>query len=118
MTCSAAAIRRAVPAWLAAAAMFFASAAPLAAGHLAVDSDCVPAIAASHDHGAHRLSRQDEPLPDHCAACHLTRSVRGASFAQILLAAGHHHTAIVQPDGSAAQRADVGADLTRGPPSL
>jgi hypothetical protein len=110
-------ILRVLPAWAALAAMLFASAAPVLAGHAAVDRDCAPA-ATAHDHAAHRLSQLPEPGADHCAACHLTRSVRGASFAQNLHAFIPLASFTLQPDSAAPRRGDLRTHATRGPPNL
>lgn len=97
--------------------MVLMSAGPVAFGHPTLDTDCVPAVASGHDHAAHRIGQAPQPEPDHCVACHLTRSARGAAPS----------TAGSIPVASESASAETGAlvphrfvartDAPRGPPS-
>ncbi len=103
-------------AWMAAAAMLFASAGPIVSSHAAVDADCAPVIAQRHDHTAHQIRATPEEAPDHCAACHLTRTVRGASGAQRFAWAGVFRQAAPALEQDAILRVTRRTDFTRGPP--
>jgi hypothetical protein len=119
MRCYTGGIRKALLAWVGTAAVLFASAGPLVAGHLAIDKDCTPASPAlneAHDHAAHRLSQSPEPVADHCAACHLTRSVRHAAYAQAFFTVVLTQSPAAQCDAVRPYRADLRTDFTRGPP--
>lgn len=96
--------------------MLFACAGPLVSAHAPVDTECAVAIASEHDHAAHRLSATPDAPPDHCAACHLTRTARdtGASTVTVKAAAGASTASDVAHD--AALRVDLRTDFTRGPP--
>lgn len=108
---------RALMAWLAAAAMLFAAAGPIVSGHAAVDAECAPALSPAHDHTAHRLSAAPEAGPDHCGACHLTRTIRELSPSPRISASGATRTDAAEPASSGALRFDLRTDFTRGPPS-
>src|SRR5688500_19530737 len=116
MRCHTGRIRTALLAWVGTAAVLFASAGPLVAGHLAIDKDCAPAPIEAHDHAAHRLSQSTEPVADHCAACHLTRSVRHAAYAHAFLTVVLTRSAAAPGDAVRPYRADLRTDFTRGPP--
>jgi len=111
-------VRRALLICLASAAVLFASAAPLIAGHLSTDRECAPAVATPHDHGAHAVGTAPDAGPDHCAACHLTRTARNVSYAQSLIDAGLVPERAVEPAHTAAARIYLRTDFTRGPPSF
>ncbi|HUF24672.1 MAG TPA: hypothetical protein VMN81_11125 [Vicinamibacterales bacterium] len=108
-------VPRAALAWLVSAAMLFASAGPLVSGHLAVDQECAPAVV-EHDHDAHRLGKAPADAPDHCAACHLTRTARDTSRAPALALGILLPELTAEPAQAAPRRVDLRADVTRGPP--
>lgn len=98
------------------AAVLFASASPLLAGHLALDRDCAPILEEQHDHDAHRLSAASAPEADHCAACHLARSARGAGLAGTVLPQDGTRKAATTPLAAARTPHVLQTDYTRGPP--
>ncbi len=110
-------LRRSGLAWVALAGMVFMSAGPVALGHPAFDTDCAPALTAEHDHAAHRIGQAPQPEPEHCIACHLTRSARGAtpSTAGSIAAAGESDA--VESGAHAPHRFVARTDAPRGPPS-
>ncbi len=109
---------RVLTAWLAAAAMLFALAGPVVSGHAAVDTECAPALATSHDHAAHRLGADGDTAPDHCGACHLTRTARDAGRAAAATVADAIVTAGVPVPHEPVRRLARLTDFTRGPPAL
>ena len=109
-------MRRTLLALAAMAAVLFASASPLLAGHLALDRDCAPVLVESHDHNAHRLTPTSAPEADHCAACHLARSARGTGMAGTVLPQDGTRDAATPPLVYARTRDALQTDFTRGPP--
>jgi mono/diheme cytochrome c family protein len=109
---------RTLLAWLAVAAMLFAATGSSFVGHAGVDRDCAPVAAGSHDHSAHRIGQEPEPEPGHCAACHLTRSVRIAAAGPVVQAlVSATRVAFALPGG--APRSLPPANLApRAPPAL
>jgi len=107
--------RRSLPAWVAATAMLFASAGPLLSGHEAVDSECAAPIV-EHDHAAHRLGQVPAPEADHCAACHLTRTVRAGAPAHGVRQSDSLPESAASTTHLAPHRVDLRTDFTRGPP--
>ena len=95
--------------------MLFATAGPLLSGHAAVDSECAAPIV-EHDHAAHRLGQVPAPEADHCAACHLTRTVRAGVPAHGAVHGTSLRQPPAEPSGAAVRRVDLCADVTRGPP--
>jgi hypothetical protein len=110
-------LRRSLPAWVAAAAMLFASAGPLLPGHEAVDRECAAPIV-EHDHAAHRLGQVPAPEAGHCAACHLTRIVRAGAPADAFRQSDSLPESAAEPARFAPHRVDLRTDFTRGPPRL
>jgi hypothetical protein len=114
---SAAPLVRRTFAWLATAAMLFVAAGPVAAGHAAIDRACVPSLLQAHDHAAHRIGTEPEHGPDHCAACHLTRT------AGVSAAPRHTLTSAIQPQSAPrlvhepVAGTERHTDFTRGPPT-
>lgn len=98
--------------------MLFMSAGPVAVGHPAADTDCVPSVSVEHDHSAHRIGQAPEAGTGHCVVCHLTRSVRSAAPSAALPAAAPRASGVIVAADEAARHIHAGADLTRGPPSL
>jgi hypothetical protein len=109
-------LRRLAAAWLATAAMLFASAGSLF-GHAAVDRECAPALAAAHDHNAHRITSPVDEAPEHCGACHLTRTVRETASTHPLVRTGGLEL-VLRAASSSLSLAELSPDLTRGPPSI
>lgn len=95
--------------------MLFASAGPLVSGHLAADAECAPAVV-EHDHDAHRVGSTPDHAPDHCAACHLTRTARDTSRAPALALGVLVPELTVEPAHAAPFRVALHTDFTRGPP--
>ena len=111
----AARLRRTAVAVVAAAAVLFASGAPLVAGHLTSDRECAP-VFAEHDHAAHRIQRTPEAEPDHCVACHVARVARDSSSARMLVDAALVPLAAAETAEQHVLHADPSTDFTRGPP--
>ena len=103
--------------WLASAAVLFVSAVPLVAGHASTDRECAPAVSNPHDAAAHSLRQARSGGPEHCAACHITRTASRVSYAQSLIDAGLVPERAAEPAADAVARADIRTDFTRGPPS-
>jgi hypothetical protein len=97
--------------------MLFASAGPLLSGHEAVDSACSAPIV-EHDHAAHRLGQVPAPEAGHCAACHLTRTVRAGVPAHGFRQSDSLPESAAEPARLAPHRVDLRTDFSRGPPSL
>lgn len=95
--------------------MLFASAGPLLPGHEAVDSECAAPIV-EHDHAAHRLGQVPAPEAGHCAACHLTRTVRAGVPAHGFRQSDSLPESAAEPAVLLVRRVDSRADVTRGPP--
>ncbi|MDQ3069424.1 MAG: hypothetical protein M3R55_06815 [Acidobacteriota bacterium] len=108
--------RRALLAWLAAAGMLLASAGPAILGHAAVDADCARPSDGPHDHAAHRVRQAPDAEVDHCVACHLTRSLRGAAPDGVAIASSARSSAPLSSGPASLSRVDLLASLTRGPP--
>lgn len=96
--------------------MLFASAAPLLAGHQAIDRDCAPVLTETHDHAAHRLTPASAREADHCGVCHLARSARAAALPRTVLPTEPARDAIVANAADARTRSPLQTDFTRGPP--
>lgn len=108
---------RVLTAWLATAAMLFALAGPVVSGHAAIDTECAPALSTSHDHAAHRLGADGDEAPDHCGACHLSRTARDAGRSTAVVAAGRVAASARIPAAEPVRRLARRTGVTRGPPS-
>lgn len=109
---------RVLTAWLATAAMLFALAGPVISGHAAIDTECAPALSTTHDHAAHRLGADGDKAPDHCGACHLTRTARDAGRAAATTVADTLVAASVPAPHEPVRRLARRTGVTRGPPAL
>ena len=108
--------RRLLAAWLATAAMLFAAAGSLASGHAAIDRECAPALADAHDHAAHRITASTDEAPEHCGACHLTRTVRDQAATHQLQRVPRGLSLVARFISSSLSLAELRTDSKRGPP--
>ena len=97
--------------------MLFASAGSPVSGHDAIDIACAAALLEPHDHSAHRIGTEPGQGPEHCDACHFTRTVRGTFQAHQLRDVFLPQQAAVVLTPASRSRIDPGTDFTRGPPN-